>query len=692
MRSGNLRVVVRILWMAAGCALAGMACQAAETPAAPVLTIQDLGKGAVKLDGPWQFHLGDDPSYAAPGIDDATGHDGWEQITANAGWGAQGHRSYTGYAWYRKRVAIRPAAGVTPDWWMLIPRIRDIYSIYWNGRLVVTRGKFPPDPEWPWTEPPQTYSLGRAGDGVLAVRVYAYPMGSYGTGLGGGIEGAPVVGSAGAIDREEAAWSYDFLRSSQLSFGVISLEALVMLLALIGWWRDRSQRLLLYTSLFCCGRIAVFAFGYLNLPWSYRLVQGIVEPFQFVVDVSLMYLLLWLLDLRGDARLARWTRWIAIGNGVFQFADGATCILDWSNAHLTLSCQWSDAICTVLYTLTELWPVVLVLFAARRRLDAPRWLVAVFACLSQLSFVVPITLAQGARFTHWTIGRTLLAPLFTIAGNSFDLNNLASLGLLISIVYAVFAYSRQVLLRKQTMEQELRAAQELLQVLIPEALPSLPGYALTSSYQPAAEVGGDFFQIIPAAGQSYVIAIGDVSGKGLRAAMAVSLIVGTLRTLVETDPAPGAILAGLNRRLHNRLQGGFATCLVLRLDGEGRCTVANAGHPVPFLNGREVALAGSLPLGVREDTVWEEAQLQLHIEDYLVLYTDGLLEARNARGEIFSFDRLAALAADRPSAEQALKAAQAFGQEDDITVLTLTRLAVGEEATSELIAPVLVPA
>jgi hypothetical protein len=405
-----------------------------------------------------------------------------------------------------------------------------------------------------------------------------------------------------------------------------------------------------------------------------------------------MYLVLWLLDLQRIPSLARWTRVFAIANAIFMLADGAVCVMDWSNPRLTLFCQWADGLLTVLYSLTEFWPVVLVLFAIRHRLDTPRWMVAVFACLAQLSFLVPVTLQQGSRFTHWNLGVTLMRPLFTLMGNEFDAYTLANFGLLISIFYAVFAYSRKVLIRKQTIEQELRSAKELMQVLIPEALPSLKGFALTSAYQPAAEVGGDFFQILPVEDGSSVVAIGDVSGKGLRAAMAVSLIVGALRTLVETDPAPAAILAGLNRRLHNRLQGGFATCLILRLDAEGRCALANAGHPAPFLNGPEVTIGGSLPVGISEDTSWEESRLQWQVQDHLVLYTDGLLEARNERGEIFSFDRLAALLAERLSAEQALAAAKAFGQEDDITVLTLSRLAVGEKATSELIAPVLVQA
>src|SRR5277367_1575659 len=90
-----------------------------------VLTIEGLGKGVVPLDGPWQFHLGDDPTWATPGIDDATGHNGWEQLTAAAPWGTQGHPGYTGYAWYRRQLNVSPASGAFPDVTLLIPAIDD---------------------------------------------------------------------------------------------------------------------------------------------------------------------------------------------------------------------------------------------------------------------------------------------------------------------------------------------------------------------------------------------------------------------------------------------------------------------------------------------------------------------------------------------------------------------------------------
>ncbi len=100
--------------------------------------------------------------------------------------------------------------------------------------------------------------------------------------------------------------------------------------------------------------------------------------------------------------------------------------------------------------------------------------------------------------------------------------------------------------RQAAIERELQSARELQQILIPETLPQLPGYALTSAYIPAQEVGGDFFQVIPLDGEhadSTLIVLGDVSGKGLKAAMAVSVIVGAVRSLADFTSSPAEILA-----------------------------------------------------------------------------------------------------------------------------------------------------
>jgi serine phosphatase RsbU (regulator of sigma subunit) len=189
-----------------------------------------------------------------------------------------------------------------------------------------------------------------------------------------------------------------------------------------------------------------------------------------------------------------------------------------------------------------------------------------------------------------------------------------------------------------------------------------------------------------------LIVLGDVSGKGLKAAMAVSLIVGMVRALAPIFPNPGKLLAEINDRLAGRLQGAFATAIALHLDPQGECTVASAGHLSPFVNEREVELPGALPLGIAAGVVYEETQLQLKEADHLALYTDGLLEARSATGELYGFERLHILFTTRPDAAQASEAAVAFGQDDDITVLTLTRLGVGDASTAQYAAPILSPA
>jgi serine phosphatase RsbU (regulator of sigma subunit) len=189
-----------------------------------------------------------------------------------------------------------------------------------------------------------------------------------------------------------------------------------------------------------------------------------------------------------------------------------------------------------------------------------------------------------------------------------------------------------------------------------------------------------------------LIVLGDVSGKGLRAAMTVSLIVGATRMAAETTFSPAEILSALNRRLDGRLNGGFATAIALRLDPDGHCVFSSAGHPAPFLNGEEIQLPGALPLGISANSAYEERSLNFGEFDRLSIYTDGLLEARSASGELYGFGRLQSLFATNPTAAEATQAAVDFGQNDDITVLTLARLAVDQKSTTERTASILAPA
>jgi hypothetical protein len=658
----------------------------------PVLQAEQLGKGSVALDGPWQFHLGDNLNWASSSANDATGQAGWSQLTADGPWGEQGHRSYVGYAWYRRHLHLTPAADSSLDFSLYVPPIENVYEVYWNGTLVGGEGKFPPDSAYPYTAGPQIYPLGPARDGVLAFRVWKAPLDSFDNGLQGGFSAPPVVGGAASLADRKTAVAYRWLLRNQYLFAISSLYFVVMVLSLVAWLRDRQQKLLLWMAFFASAPIFVLFLVILPLPLTYRFALGWLQPVHALEDISLWFLLIWLLRLRenrGLVRLATWLAWITL---IANVLDGALTMFDWSNPAAMRFEQALDGFFTIFETVPELLPLVIVYLALRKRLNLDRWLVAIFAASSSLIRNFRIAVSQGSRFTHWTLGKTINAPVFTILHNPFTPLMLANTGLLLAVIYGVYRYTKEAAIRQGVMEQEMRSAQEVQQILIPELLPQLAGYSVTSAYIPAQDVGGDFFQVIPGPGGASWLILGDVSGKGLRAAMTVSLIVGMLRALTDYTSDPAEVLVVLNRRLYGRLHGGFVTCLVMLLDASGRCVLASAGHPAPFVNKWEVDLDGALPLGLVPEAVYEQRTVNLQEGDHLVLYTDGLLEARAASGELYSFERLSGLMEQKPNAEQAAKAATDFGQEDDITVLTLTRLAAGETSSTRLKAPVLAPA
>ena len=229
-----------------------------------------------------------------------------------------------------------------------------------------------------------------------------------------------------------------------------------------------------------------------------------------------------------------------------------------------------------------------------------------------------------------------------------------------------FARSRR---DEERLAGEMESARTVQQVLIPNEIPPVPGFRIHCVYRPAGQVGGDFFQVIPIASGGALIAVGDVSGKGMPAAMTVSLLVGTLRTLAHYTDRPSEILDSMNRRMLSRSQGGFTTCVVLRIEPQGAVTVANAGHLAPYLGGQEIAVENGLPLGITAETDYPEVSIPLPVGAQLTLYTDGVVEARARSGELFGFERAATLSTQ--PAEVIAQTAQSFGQDDDITVLTV---------------------
>jgi serine phosphatase RsbU (regulator of sigma subunit) len=166
------------------------------------------------------------------------------------------------------------------------------------------------------------------------------------------------------------------------------------------------------------------------------------------------------------------------------------------------------------------------------------------------------------------------------------------------------------------------------------------------------------------------VLVGDVSGKGLKAAMNGVLAIGALRTLAAEQLSPGPLLERLNAEMTGAQDGGLITCLCVHIAPDGAAVLANAGHLAPYRNGEEMPVESGLPLGIVAAAQYAETRLKLAPGETLTLMSDGVVEARNAAGELFGFERTRAISGD--SAQEAAQAAQAFGQEDDITVLTVT--------------------
>jgi serine phosphatase RsbU (regulator of sigma subunit) len=207
------------------------------------------------------------------------------------------------------------------------------------------------------------------------------------------------------------------------------------------------------------------------------------------------------------------------------------------------------------------------------------------------------------------------------------------------------------------------------ELMIPhEKLPT-PGFEVDSVYNPATEVGGDFYHLDVPRDGGLLVVIGDVAGKGLKAAMNVSMVMGALRRATEHSPAK--ILCALNRVLQG--SESFTTCQAAWFGANGELVVANAGHLPPYLNSQEVALPGGLPLGVLPENTYDEVRLYLHPGDRILFMSDGVVEARQNSGELFGFERVHNLS--NQSAFYIADAAREFGQEDDITVLSVRRLA-----------------
>ncbi len=634
------------------------------------------GNGGVRAD---RYHLGDDARGASPNFDDSA----WN-TTSDGAWPSPWFYS-DGFVWVRAQVPVSNNADAP-----LALRFRNsgrhpmAVQVFVNGRLVGAEGGFPPQGTPKYLPPVAIFDLppGTASPGStvsVAVRMWFVPrvrrMGS----------GQPKSSNHGQtvlpdnltyadFSIGDAAGTHLSSRVDHLSAILASVPDLALnaLLGMVGiglviFWRwTRRPELAWSSALLISYPVYQYFFvatdlGYLSI--SYR---GWVALLTLLTIPTMFFTVEFIWTVHG-LRAPKLRRLCHASWGVFNAGTliAAVAIHPSALIHSALIAATGSVQLFNLITLgANLW----VLFVRRYN----RVLAAAMA-------IIPIGSALGhlGIREHWLVG--------PVDVGLFDIGSLLS-GFAIAAMLIQRAISDWQ--EGNNLRVEFDAAREVQQRLV-VAPPEVRGFRMESAYIPATQVGGDFYHIRPDDAGGVLIAVGDVSGKGLRAAMAVSAIIGALRAMPILPPS--RVLFDLNRGLTGNLGGGFVTCSVTHIAADGKMIIANAGHLPPYRNGIEIDCGFGLPLGVTTDSAaFAEHEVQLVPGDTLTLLTDGVVEARNATGELYGFDRTRQIS--HQSAAEIARTAQQFGQEDDITVLTLTRLAVGEKSPTERIAPVLTPA
>src|SRR5215213_9611178 len=249
----------------------------------------------------------------------------------------------------------------------------------------------------------------------------------------------------------------------------------------------------------------------------------------------------------------------------------------------------------------------------------------------------------------------------------------------------------QEIRERERVEQELRVARIIQEASLPKEVPQLEGWEITPLYRPAREVGGDFYDFFELEDGRVGVVVGDATGKGVPAALVVTATYSMLRAVAQAlgSFSPGEILAQVNETLVARIPlNMFVTCFYAILEpNSGSLSYANAGHDLPYLwhggTSEELRVRG-MPLGLMPQMSYEEKEIVLKTGEGVLFYSDGLVEAHNPDGEMFSFPRLRALIAEHGE-ERSLDdflleelysfVGEGWEQEDDITLLTLRRSA-----------------
>lgn len=612
------------------------------------------------LGGFWRFHTGDDPGWADPTYDDSH----WSLLRSDRLWSvAPGYERYSGLAWYRFKVKL-PAKydEISLD----LPHILTCYELYADGKLLGTYGKMPPNPV-PYSGGfNMVYPLPRSPHVdrtvVFAIRVWHWQAFApfYGGGplYGGGLVGKTEdVNSANQQRQGDRHWIF----SSTLILAL--LQTLAAAGALTLFLLRRSDREYLWFSLVLLSGAGV---SWLALSYYFN-VWPVIPHNQ--IEAALLGPCINLAEIAFYATLLKGRRtplfWVAVSASILSIFYNFVFGMGGSNTAAWYAGQ--DLLMLPVYV----WILKLLFQRARMNFEDARLLLTPVvlqkaSLLFQQYSILTFTLGWQQRFdfkirlTDWPFRIELVQVV-----------DVLFLMTMLAILILRFTRTRS---HEELYAIEVEGARSVQQFLIPQQMPHIDGLVFHSEYRPAREVGGDFFQIIPDhVDGSALIVVGDVTGKGLQAGMLATLIVGALRTAATFTTDPEQIMHTLNNRLCDR---GIATCMALKINLDGAVTMVNAGHLPPYLNGKELTVEGSLPLGIVPGLDFPPAHFELKDGDSLMLMSDGIAEAQNHDGQLFGFERVHELLRTRVSASALADAAQSFGQTDDITVLRIERVAV----------------
>ncbi len=588
------------------------------------------------LSGLWKHHAGDDPRWADPAFDDSA----WPSVRIPEG----ATQLVDGFRWFRVRIRL-PENMPKEPLALLIGGFgaSQAYEVFWNGRRAGTMGELDGG-MWGQRIPvPKAFPApGHDRDAVVAIRLRtassrlifrAHPASS--------------IGSSEAIRERVEALRGERLRSvlPQVLIAASLLLSGLLFLLLPLWRPDAPEYFWFGLWLLSANGLRVFQ----AYPDAIGLEGTLVVNWGLTI-ASLGIFVGWFGWMR-TLFLGRMTRvvWLVLaafvalmlGISAFEMAGGTVSTSFWLGFSILANC----ALILGYYELSRRTS------RAVDRMPAIHIAILVYFAVNFVTYGALLFWRTDAVVTQGALARTVSLLLFTFA-----------------ITILMNQRSARLLGERQRLSGELASAAEVQSLLL-TSLPTAGDFCrIEPVYLPASEVGGDFYQVLERADGSRLVLVGDVSGKGLKAAMLVSVVVGILRN--EKSASPGAVLRALNQGLAGHTGGGFVTCCCARFDRDGAVTIANAGHLAPYCDGRELELAPGLPLGIVAEAEYPETIV--HGTSFTFI-SDGVVEAENARRELFGFERTREISTK--SAREIAEAAKAWGQTDDITVVTVRRKA-----------------